>query len=514
MLPSSKVAPLPRPPMTNSMVLEAGTPIPPNNSGATNGAVARTFVGRVPVRGYYRIRVTGGVQIHTSQNWSTKPCAPRQTELGGQTVGPMGLPYPNSGVLRPWIQADGVGGLNLTGLDATTAEVKVALEAGAAIYFERTGIAGGGQCTPTDYYYMFDLGGDQRITVEKLDVSLRLSADRTEILQGDQVAFTASAPEGHRSSFYYFREGDTLATPAGFGGAYAGCYYTNSCTYAPRASGRMYVIANVPGGQQDTTESPVVRLVPPSLRLTCSPSRVPRGNTTTCTATAQPSGASFVVESFSYSGAAEPLGQAGDLKTWTFKPGVTGIVAVRATVGDTLLSATAQVEVVCNFFKSPTGDRTLDDAALQQHLRHLWESSNPGDPGPGRIERGAFILERGGTIEILEWTGPATRCDVKSGNASAPAAARVLGMVHTHPDPKGTPMPDDGSCLGNTEPARRFRDGPSVNDLLAARSLNRQLERNGRPRADGYVIDRDHVHRFGGPSGGGEFPRNQTCTVS
>lgn len=500
-LPATKMS-SPLPPSANSMVFAAGTPIPPNNSGATHGAVAQTFIGSVPVRGYYRIRVTGGVQINTSQNWTTKPCAPYTTELGGQTVGPMGLPYPHAAVLRPWVEAEGVGGLSLTGVDAMTAEVKVALEPGAAIFFGRGGIAGGGQCTPTDFYYMYDLGGDQRVTVEKLDVSLSLSADRTEILQGDQVTFTASAPEGHSSSFYYFREGDTLATPAGFGGAYAGCYYTNSCTYAPRASGRMYVIANVPGGQQDTTESPVVRLMPPSLQLACSPSRVPQGNSTTCMATAQPSGASFVVESFSYSGAAEPAGQAGDLKSWTFTPGQTGTVTVTATVGGTKLTATAQVEVVCNFFREPTGDPLLDRADVQDQLRQLWANSNPDDPGPGRIERGMIITQRDGVYSFPLYQGPSTRCESRAG-AMQIDPNEIVAIVHTHPDPGGTPWPEE--CPRRT--GDEIGDGDSDQDRRSQRRLSAALRRP----IPSYIVDPSHVHRHGRGIRSLKKNRKHTC---
>jgi hypothetical protein len=242
----------------------------------------------------------------------------------------------------------------------------------------------------------------------------------------------------------------------------------------------------------------------PSLALRCTPARLPRGNSTVCTATAQPTGASFVVQNFSFVGdSGASVAQPGDSKSWTFAPPQSGTITVRATVAGVDRTATTRVEVICNFFKAPTGDSLLDRPEMQDQLRQLWANSNPGDPGPGRIERGMMITMRDGVYTFHPYQGPSTRCSSEAGNMTL-QANEIVAIVHTHPDPAGDPWP--ASCP--PQPAgTTVSDKPSGADKVAQKNLS---EKVGRP-IPSYIVDPSHVHRHGTGVPLLKKDRNQTC---
>lgn len=226
------------------------------------------------------------------------------------------------------------------------AEAKQILKPGATVLLNRSGIHGGGGCSDGSYHYMYEFSGSQTVRVDKLDTSISLSADRTEILRGDTVTFTTTALQGQSANNYYFRSGDTLATPAGFGGTYVGaCYNKTSCRYVPPVGGRMYVTASVPAGS-DTAESQIVRIVPPGLSLTC-PNSVVRGSTLTCTASPKPAHAKIDSVQWMFTDAAANVisAPAGTSASWGGTMVIGGTMRVSANVAGIKKDSSAAISV-------------------------------------------------------------------------------------------------------------------------------------------------------------------------
>jgi len=226
----------------------------------------------------------------------------------------------------------------------------------------------------------------------------------------------------------------------------------------------------------------------------------------------QQTGAALSLMSSTSSGATREPPPAGDVKDWTLTPLASeiGTVTVSAHVAGVPLTASARVEVVCDFFREPTDDPILNDPKVQREFQRLWAESNPNDPGPGRVEKGAFITQFGGEYHFFSYQGPSTRCTSESGNVLIPAGHTVVGFVHTHPDNGGTLLPADGSCHGNTDPNAEFKEGPSPTfDVRSARALRRLFGR----KISGYVIDPDDVHRYGSDLPSKKFRRNLTCNI-
>jgi hypothetical protein len=244
----------------------------------------------------------------------------------------------------------------------------------------------------------------------------------------------------------------------------------------------------------------------PHLGVSCQPNPLTAGNTTTCTAAVDPA-TPFTVRTWHFASDAPGVtaDDTGDHKSWTFAPSVSGTVTVTATVAGSLQMATVHVQVNCNLAPGATGDPILNDPGIQAGFRRLWAETKVGTSTAA--ERGAMIMLRDGHYFLKDYIGPSSRCESGAGNMTVDGAV-IVGFVHTHPDKGGIDVPTDGSCKGNTAPNMIFTDGPSLDaDRPSSDSLAVRLGR----RVDGYIIDRDHIHRYGGPLPDALFARNPTC---
>lgn len=370
---------------------------------------------------------------------------------------------------------------------------------GARLFAKREGI--GGVCNGQPLY---DLSGGQDVEIRKV-TPVQVEPDKTEFLPGEVLSWTTQLYHGVTASslrWTFERTNGELYYPQ--------CW-SSTCQYAPPGPGRMKVAGNwelaLPA-EPVHGYSPQVTIRQPKLQVTCAPARLPQGNETKCRASVDLPVPAFVVQSWSYSGTAAPAAPTGDVKEWTFKPGevASGTVTVTALVGSAPQTETAQVEIVCNFFREPTGDSYLDDAAVQDLLHRLWRDTNADGPANSKKERGAYIMERAGVRSGIDYTGPADRCSIDPGTVRV-NFAEVKGTVHTHPDVSG-PVPTDGSCHGITTSGFKFADGPSTDhDEPSAKHLNQQLGRE----IPHFVVDRRHVHRYGPGIDAKTFNRNGSC---
>ncbi|MDP3774266.1 MAG: hypothetical protein Q8Q85_08370 [Gemmatimonadales bacterium] len=168
----------------------------------------------------------------------------------------------------------------------------------------------------------------------------------------------------------------------------------------------------------------------------------------------------------------------------------------------------------CALFDGAVDDPLLLDPAVQRLLLGLAQRSGFAQPLANRVERGGYIVERGGRTEFVEHqyllepnlcalvSDPAVIRDLMSD-----PAVTVLGQVHTHAVHSGV-FPNPGNCLqvrlqGNgfvtqtrPEPRLRFDPGPSRADLGPWK--------DGIAPFPGYVLDPERVYRFerSSPTGG------------
>ncbi|MBI4543279.1 MAG: hypothetical protein HY705_09625, partial [Gemmatimonadetes bacterium] len=160
----------------------------------------------------------------------------------------------------------------------------------------------------------------------------------------------------------------------------------------------------------------------------------------------------------------------------------------------------------CAFFDGAVDDPLLLDPAVPRLLLGLAQRSGFGQALANRVERGGYIVERGGRIEFVEhsYLVEPNLCVLVSDPAvirdlvSDPAAT-VLGQVHTHAAHSGV-FANPGNCLrvrlqGNrfvtrtrTQPRLEFRPGPSKRDL--------ELWESGDAPFPGYILDPERVYRF------------------
>jgi hypothetical protein len=168
----------------------------------------------------------------------------------------------------------------------------------------------------------------------------------------------------------------------------------------------------------------------------------------------------------------------------------------------------------CNLFKDPSEvtDPLLNDPAVQQGLKDLWSGSNPLDPIANRREQGGYIVKNPitGQLSVVPYLSnqSPTSCTATIDGAEVSTitanGSEIVGYVHTHPYTRGTRLPPRGACLGYTDPAARFGDGPSMADKSA--------------QADSpwpsYIIDPRHIHVLSPFQTKGRvksYNRDQTC---
>lgn len=146
----------------------------------------------------------------------------------------------------------------------------------------------------------------------------------------------------------------------------------------------------------------------------------------------------------------------------------------------------------CQLFANPGAvpDPALLDPVVQKHIKDLWIRSDPNRPGGG-LEHGGYIVQSLSQpgYEIVEFVGNTNpvicRVTVQS-PTELEAVTQVFANFHTHPVFPGTPMPADGSCLGNTDPTRLYGEGPSDPDIEIARTMNHPS----------YTLDRERIYRM------------------
>jgi hypothetical protein len=232
---------------------------------------------------------------------------------------------------------------------------------------------------------------------------------------------------------------------------------------------------------------------PPELKLKCEPSRLPRGNSTTCTATAQPADG-FVVQTFSFAGDSGAVAShAGDNKSWTFIPPQGGTVTVTATVAGTNLTARARVEV---FTPCSTGLATLDDPEVQSGLCDLWRRSNPEAPMADRREQGGWLVRVGDDFMLdpfpPEWISQPCALTPPEDFQSPPG---TIAMVHTHPYARREPLTscDKQELPGGLSMYINYSGDPSIDDDSTMLDL-----RSRYPNLIGLVIDQDQIIAYTG----------------
>jgi hypothetical protein len=367
---------------------------------------------------------------------------------------------------------------------------------GARLYAKRSGLPG--VCNGSPWY---NFTGEHTVEVVKV-VPVQVAPNKPEFLPGEVLTWTARLYEGvtETNLRWTFERTDGEVE-------YPSCS-SSTCHYAPRGPGRMKVAGKwelaAPTVHVHNYSAPVT-IRQPKLQVKCAPARLPKGNATKCVASVDLPVSTFAVQSWSYSGTAAPAASAGDVKEWTFKPGevAAGTVTVTALVGTGTQTATVQVEVVCNFFREPTGDPILDRADVQDRLRQLWTESNPDDPGPGRIEKGLVISEHGGQYVFNPYLGTSTRCTSAAGAMSIPSN-EIVAIVHTHPDPPGTPFPFE---CNPSYPGANVGHNPSQADINSQSALSNATGR----RIPSYIVEKNHVHRHGQGISSLTGRRNHTC---
>ncbi|HEX8454210.1 MAG TPA: hypothetical protein VF647_19130 [Longimicrobium sp.] len=474
---------------------------------------------------WIRIRVAGTVEVKADPEWVRKFCNPGPPSecpppYDGASVGPLGVQaglqvqVAMHNAYYMWTPQSG---------DGATAEDVMWVSAGTPVLVGRSGLYDLGDCYACTHdpdragHYL--LSGGQTVIVEEFN-PLSVRADQEQVDPATRVNFTATGPGALSGLRWVFVEGDTLPTGTASASraprallstsvtspnwsALSECEGKTTCTMSVTKSGRMRARGIMDNNVVDAL-SQVVKVTPPSLTLSCVPSRLPRGITTTCTAAAQPSSATFVVESFSFAGdSGAAASQAGDVKSWSFQPLQGGSVTVRGKVAGVDLSASTRLNV-CDFFKEPPGDPTLQRPGVQQILLDLAKQTNFDGPLSTRYEHGGLIAEKDGKVEYFPSTaGAPDGCqlayyqdeDVHYKNN----AYQILARVHSHPTAYNGQVANPGTCTqfpASSFPNVAYQDGPS--------SLDLGPWKDGSKDYPGYVVDPRHIHRWErkSPSGG------------
>lgn len=386
-------------------VADNTVPLPPDNH-PDNGILGKWFPAfTIPASSdYYLIKITGKI----SHDWNELcPVWQCPNTLDGATLGPLqgGAGGVALGYARPGV--DVAGGASPSRYYAKqhpdgdgTAFVLARASYDRVLWASRSGLGTGclkvgGVCDPNNRQPQYFLSGQQSVTLHSIPVPLSVTGP-AGVATGQPGAFTATVVEnlpadldanGNKRVFWYFMEGDTLATPGG--GTLrnvTACNTTLACSYAPVKNGRMKVTAYV-HGHALTGYSQVVRIglvdpcagtasasgasfncqePIPALVLTC-PASVMRTNTITCTVSAQPSGAltdirwTFKPDPVMIHPKVGPVEMAGTVSETTTEPKwegplvLPGMITVHATLDSRPDSASTRVSVTERSWNTGTG---------------------------------------------------------------------------------------------------------------------------------------------------------------
>ncbi|HET9983584.1 MAG TPA: hypothetical protein VFQ38_08350, partial [Longimicrobiales bacterium] len=269
---------------------QANIPIPPENGDPYGGQVDWFDTGiSLPEAGYYRITVNG--TVNTTPNPAYEACVGQPSPYTGGSWGPLGINGTNE--LKVTLRLDYTYwalGLSAPDVNSPTATAFGSYPAGTHLLATRNGVSGGGSTYNSDGTFCivngYLMSGTQTITVEQVPSPV-VHALKNPVTSGEMVTFVASlAPEITEFGWVYVG-GDTLPTPMGAptGSQIWSCSGQTSCTIPVSSSGRMYFMGN-------TAHSEIVWVKTPSAHLTlsCTPTEVPAGGTTTCTAATSPAG--------------------------------------------------------------------------------------------------------------------------------------------------------------------------------------------------------------------------------
>lgn len=267
-------------------------PVPADNSPPATGGLGWTDTGYdIPDSSWAYLSATGSISISAI---APSPYCPTNCIYAGMTAGPGGVQISGQPVqLRIRVRLRrgttytehqlAYPGTNGTGLG--TAWVAGWFEQGGRLEVFRGGLNGSWSTTsdggePHPYY---GLAGAEQVQLNDAPPAV-VTASRTEIGSGDSTTFRASWVHGDTASLHwYWRAGDTLATPAGLGGAAIwACQNKGTCVYRPTSGGRMYVVFGGAGRFNAKAGSPAVRVLPWRFNVSCTPGSVTRGAVVTC----------------------------------------------------------------------------------------------------------------------------------------------------------------------------------------------------------------------------------------
>ncbi|MBX6365416.1 MAG: hypothetical protein IRZ00_16220 [Gemmatimonadetes bacterium] len=275
---------------TGTVIGEANIPIPPENGDPNGGQVDWFDTGiSLPKAGFYRVTVNG--TVNTTPNPAYEACVGQPWPYPGGSWGPFGINGTNE--LKVILRFDYTYwalGLSAPDVNSPTATNFGYYPAGTHLLAMRNGVSGGGSVTSSDgeicHANAYLMSGTQTITVEQVPLPV-VHALKNPVTSSEVVTFVASlAPEITEFDWVYVGR-DTLPTPMGAptGDRIWSCSGQTSCSIPVSSSGRMYSMGNIAHSELVWVKDPPVRLT-----VSCSPSEVPAGGTTTCTAATAPAG--------------------------------------------------------------------------------------------------------------------------------------------------------------------------------------------------------------------------------
>ena len=241
-------------------------PVPSSNY-PNDGEISWITTGiSIPDSSYLKVSIDGNISVSTHPDYLS--IVGSHATHNGKTVGPWGI---SSNELRVRVEVlDSAGGLRFayggypgTGADSAVSTVRK-LGTGGSLRVMRKGVTGAASCgeenwDPEDepgcwngsYYFWtpaYNLSGAQNLQVETFD-PFDFDDASGEIVEGTTVTASAT-PHANVDSLsrerWWFREGDTLATPIGAGGVWiSACENQSECSYQPEVSGRFYLRTRV-----------------------------------------------------------------------------------------------------------------------------------------------------------------------------------------------------------------------------------------------------------------------------
>jgi hypothetical protein len=430
--------------MSPPVFVAGGTvPLPPDNH-PDNGILGKwSPVFTIPASSdYYLIKITGKI----SHDWNEQcPVWQCPNTLDGATLGSMegGAGLVDLGYAPPGV--DVAGGASPTRYYAEqhpdgngTAFVLARASYARTVWARRSGLGtgclqSGGSCDPNNRQPQYFLSGQQSVTLHSIPVPLSVTAPAA-VATGQPGTFTSTIVEnlpvdvdadGSKRIFWYFMEGDTLATPGGGTSRNVPCTAYATCSYSPAKSGRMKVAAYVQGYVLEGY-SQIVRVKQPELVLTCNGQRdsvvVERGSIIDCRANSDPPDPLMQVLGWSFSDGGDfqvPAAGAPAITTtaWAGKVVRDGTITVRAIVGGTEKTQTMILTVGARSWSWGSADWSISHGTAD-HCQPAYNSPEPGAPwgwnrrvsscDPGRIDPNVQVSpDAGYRIESIG-SGPNT----------------------------------------------------------------------------------------------------------